>query len=1276
MDQYINTPQTNQASRLSTGSDFLATLSPEKSFAAPAQHGDLLSQMRNAKGHGMNLKTPRAGAPRDPLRLLPNGNQRRSEFTPIMGSAMRNNIARRLSSKKSGSQTPLTYLKDGYTPAQQRLADLSALEAENTSSSAGNAVDYTPMPQQISSSAHSTPLAPLPGRDAGGLVNDGNMMTLREQENIIDKIEKENFGLKMKIHFLEDALSKRGNEFNQAALKENTDLKVNRITMQRELHKFKKNIAQAERDAEIYRLQLEQYKERIRQRQVDEHLRTELESLRSDLQARDNQIKKLEAEKGLTANQEQSEIQKLKDEIEDLQTDLREKDRAIDERDDQIDGLKMKASKESNDAATLEDELESARQEVEDLKESLERATAEAQEAKETREEALEEKRRAEEDLDELRDEMANKSFTTKGLSRQLEEKANKLEDDYHELQERHDAVQAQLRAQSESEKQLRERIREMEREGASDLRRLQQELEVSQQQRDTFDRKLTNMTKQLEGVERELQIKVDEKDLLQTRHDALTKESADLQKDLDKAKRALQDLEDALDEERQRSAQNDNTLRTQHKHEIDLLHEQIDGLHREINAKDGDHAADVEEWESQKRTLEAASQKAEEKAKGLQRTVDRLQDAQGTLSGREMKLQEALESEKQRHLQEEKVLSRQIEELQQDLAAKRSAADESRTELSNAREELRISIRAQAALKETVAELEEEIEVLQADIEQEHEFAQRLQQKHSSNADAQVQNLRQEKQSMQEELAKVNLELRDVRTVLKAAEKERDSVEAKLETVQKSNDDTFNVDQEKRELKRLKVKLEKDVARLTTDRDKLAEANQALEDEINAELERASEEENRLQAEIDSLRNQKLAGTESKERELTSAKNKIARLEARVEELEALLENRSKVISSPAADVSGLKHDLAEARKNETTAAKRETELKSANRDLKMRVNDLERELHEARLAQYKAKSPSASPPPSHSKEMTQMRQNLVEAQAEIKVLSSENRDLKRASRRASTIEKELDDLQNLVKSRTAEAEALSSRVAEQKELVHDLREQLSRRREEKDEADNMSEDMRKRERQIRDLKAEIKRLRAEYEDTNDMSMRLSIRDSEAREMKQQLRRLREERSLANRKADAVENELEVLQSRYESMLERLTSGKSSKDEIRAKEMKGLIKEIMWLKAKCKREERLRKDLAWSKGFLEQSEAMRVQCNQVDLRILGEMGVSLDSRKYEAKLKPVQKLRAGVFVVMAAIRMSNMEEQWRDARLVGEELKLVRARQTKPRSRVRMLEV
>jgi hypothetical protein len=54
--------------------------------------------------------------------------------------------------------------------------------------------------------------------------------------------------LKLKIHYLQEQLQKAGPEYNQAALQENTELKVTKITMQRDIARYKKNLQQAERD--------------------------------------------------------------------------------------------------------------------------------------------------------------------------------------------------------------------------------------------------------------------------------------------------------------------------------------------------------------------------------------------------------------------------------------------------------------------------------------------------------------------------------------------------------------------------------------------------------------------------------------------------------------------------------------------------------------------------------------------------------------------------------------------------------------------------------------------------------------------------------------------------------------------------------------------------------------------------------------------------------------------------------------------------------------------
>jgi hypothetical protein len=185
---YIDTPQTAaENSYLTNGLGHLDDLSPEKSFASPSKGRDLLQGLRN--GRGLSLKTPRAGA-RDPLRLLPNGAAPKGEFTPLMMSVTKKNHMRSVSRQKAGAQTPSFFKENsvlnGATPALPQAGDHSQVYDERTSSSAGDAVDETPMPQAVSSSsAHSTPLAQLPARDGrGGVVGDGNVMTLREQENV------------------------------------------------------------------------------------------------------------------------------------------------------------------------------------------------------------------------------------------------------------------------------------------------------------------------------------------------------------------------------------------------------------------------------------------------------------------------------------------------------------------------------------------------------------------------------------------------------------------------------------------------------------------------------------------------------------------------------------------------------------------------------------------------------------------------------------------------------------------------------------------------------------------------------------------------------------------------------------------------------------------------------------------------------------------------------------------------------------------------------------
>jgi hypothetical protein len=121
-------------------------------------------------------------------------------------------------------------------------------------------------------------------------------------------------------------------------------------------------------------------------------------------------------------------------------------------------------------------------------------------------------------------------------------------------------------------------------------------------------------------------------------------------------------------------------------------------------------------------------------------------------------------------------------------------------------------------------------------------------------------------------------------------------------------------------------------------------------------------------------------------------------------------------------------------------------------------------------------------------------------------------------------------------------------------------------------------------------DMNAQLKRLRRERESVTRKADEVTRElDSQLADMKVQLQRLRAERSTAVERADAVSRELDSLQARYESVVERMQSGRgSTKEQPHSAEwdmeMKGLMKEIVWLKARYSRELEMRKRLAWIK--------------------------------------------------------------------------------------------
>ncbi|KAG5303680.1 calmodulin-binding coil-coil protein [Histoplasma capsulatum G186AR] len=802
---------------------------------------------------------------------------------------------------------------------------------------------------------------------------------------------------------------------------------------------------------------------------------------------------------------------------------------------------------------------------------------------------------------------MTDKSFYTKGLSRQLEEKANRLEDEINNLRKEHTALEENFQSKIREAAKLEEEVEALKEELSAEKARLQDDLDLAQHERDIARRERHDILERLHQVEDDIRNGEDAKVVLKTRHDALASESSSLQRDLAQAKTRISNLEEQMEAERDQYMNDTDELRMQHRAQLDQLRDQIESLKHDIEDQEGQHAADRDRWESQKRNLELQKSKVEQQATGYKRTLDKLQNVETTLSGREENLQNILENEKQRHLQDEELLNRQIKELNDDIASKRQAAETQRQELMSVKEELRVARREESNLREKLQTLEDDIVVLQATLEDERAFAGNLQKSGTSDLEKQLQAANKERQVTRDKLANANIEIHNLRMSSAELEAERDELQSQINQIQGQVDDTYRLDQEKIDLRKSKLRLENDLNRLRDEKKALLETKDKLQVGLDNEIERAAAEENRLSAEIDQLQDRLFILSEKRDHELIAAKNKAERLELRTQELEALLDNQASIRAeaSTSPDFSILRRSLEDARRQERDALERESTHKASIRDLKTRIVELERENHELKAKALSTRSPKVFPstPLKVQEELRSLRSQLLDMHKAMKDLKTQNHELQHAS----VNEEERRDLHDLLKSSTLEAESLA--------------------------------------------------------------VRLSERDTRVQELRTHLRRVRDERALSIKKADTARHELESLQARYEALLEELTQHSERKGR-HAKEIKGLGKEIMWLRARLVREEKFRQDLAWSKGLMELGERVRIACNETDLKMIAEMGVKPNSprKKFDARLK----LKAVACMALAVCRMQLMSAEWKKSKKLGEGLRKAKGEVLKKRESMR----
>ncbi|KAF8129354.1 hypothetical protein EV363DRAFT_1584743 [Boletus edulis] len=421
--------------------------------------------------------------------------------------------------------------------------------------------------------------------------NKGVTLTLRDQEKHIDNLKKENFNIKLRVHFLEERLAQLAPDQVDAALKQNVSLKVEVQQRGLELKKLKRLVLELERELE--RSQKERGAASSRDRERD---------LEAKLQEREREIRELRRGRMSTADEDalrraelrneelEEELDNVRGLLEDNVEEI-ERLREIVERrgDDADDGRgdnqrerwqrKLEELVSENDLLRgrieeqnelllrkedekeeFADEIAQLGLEIEDLQRRREAESFERSESRVQMLEAREEREAVEEDLNSVRDKLAATMIELSQKEDEIEMKNKEIED----LIAEHDRIVAVVEQEWRGEveeargqvEELRDALAERETE-SKELRLNISELEANTNELHAkFEATLQHLEKEaeekdveIEAANREIEKLSDQVYLLEEENDRIKEESERLREDDAVEQERLQALAAALKE-------------------------------------------------------------------------------------------------------------------------------------------------------------------------------------------------------------------------------------------------------------------------------------------------------------------------------------------------------------------------------------------------------------------------------------------------------------------------------------------------------------------------------------------------------------------------------------------------------------------------------------------------------------------------------------------------------------------------------------------------------
>ncbi|KAF3916812.1 hypothetical protein ABW20_dc0108929 [Dactylellina cionopaga] len=1290
--------------------------SPEKTFVQPREDNLLRPGLVGNKNQ-QKRGAPNLGAPKSALNLttpsrppLGDRTNRKSnnEFTPLLKSVHKNNLNTHIDARINAAvaRTPISLkhmeIYAGGTPQLPR-GDSSGIDASSYND------DNTPIAHpQGDASDVSTPIPRIGGK--GGVLDDGQL-TLREQEKIIDDIKKENFSLKLKIFFLDDKLNKLGPEFNDVAIRENIEMKVEHTTLRAELKRLKKALLDSEKlvmelsgDAKSAQFSAQQKLAENKKSEADQArikdllaeledknsqldmLKDENERLKLELQDRDG-TEREDAESIETLNRRLAE---LEGEKEDLEAEVRAKDEQLDNRQDSQDNenqhlrdriqeleeeLQAKYDEEGNEqhefqarVKELQEELSgkddeikaiqeeheqqiaSARQQyqqkkstmktIQDEKDSLEQRLAVLETEREGRGNELSDKvmelehdnRQLQNELDEIRDkideaidhrnrmenEMADlverhqeeiqkiredhqeRSVFMKSTAQDRESSRQRLQNDLLKLQEDLASMTTLHREKASEVDNLKTRIAQLSNNFGGDVKALQLEI--------------TRLQEEKERTKRQLEDTGSQKNLLQLRHNTLTTESQELQNDLSRLTKELNDAKANLANEKQKLITIEQSLKSQLGSDRIALESEIDQLRSILETRNKDLRAKSDDWSAEKRQLELKLTTAEQRAKGYEKTITNLRESEGTFHGHERNLAKEIDALKSAHGAEIASFNLQITNLNQDLERRKEMLEKNASELQASKDEIRQVRKNERALDDKVRSLEEDLRstshnssnelkdtreqladaesrfgILKSEIKtckdslaiaQSQLRNEQMNYKTSldslkngnlsqeqlkidlKNMEKRLEAALKEKQGIHEQLLHTNTQLSSIKADCQELEIEREELQAQIKDLTSQIGSRHRLDQEKVDLRLAKGKLERELKLATEERDELLGKAEEMEMQLEEAMAQAIADEQKLEDEVAELKSQVKALTDVRDREAQLAKREVARLETRIQELQ----DAQADLVDPM-EFSDIKKDLESVRT-------RETQSKEKIRDQRQRIAKLEADLRDA-----KSTRPRNLDDTDAQIERQELHQHLMSARLQIEQMQGD-------------METKDNDLKLM--------------LAREKELVA----------------------------RIKALKSDRTKLGNKATKAEESLLKSQTRLERAQEKLAHMQKVwDDERNLFEQKV--VQNDVFTQKEMEVAATEQQRNHKA--------EIRGLGKQIQWLRAKAGREEKFRRDLTYSKKYFFKQIEMFSACNELQLRMVEKMGILVDRRSRQKK----PTLKVVGHALIAIQRMKKFGEEW-----------------------------